>query len=489
MSKRNKAVSPAKQKPAVAAGNENEQFIRMTETPVKPLITSLAVPTIISMLITAVYNTADTFFVAQISTAATAAVGLVFSLMTLVQAFGFTFGLGAGSLISRLLGRREADAAERFACSALAAGVVLGILFAVFGNLYLEPIVRLLGADDGNVADAMQYGKYILIGMPASLSSFILNNLLRAEGKAKFALIGIMTGGILNVAIDPLLIFTFKMGTAGAAVATAVCQLISCAVLLTAYFRGKTILKLRIRRVSLKPRTYGAILKNGMPSLFRQGLSSIATIMLNRYAASTGAAALAIAVAGTTAEEMSSAAVAAMSIVTKVFMAIFSAVIGFGQGYQPVAGYNYGAKKYGRVKEAATFMWVVATCILTALGGLCFLFAPDIIHAFRDDPNVVKIGTTALRAQCICMPLLPIGVTCNMSFQSIGKPLLSTITSSMRQGLFFIPLILILAPTFGLTGVEYTQAAAEVLTAVASLPFLLVFLRRLKREDKAQQTE
>ena len=473
-------------KGGVAVNNEAAQFKKMTETPVKPLIASLAVPTIISMLITAIYNTADTFFVAKISTAATAAAGLVFSLMTLVQAFGFTFGLGAGSLISRLLGRREADAAERFACSALAAGVVLGILFAVFGNLYLEPIVRLLGADDGNVADAMAYGKYILIGMPASLSSFILNNLLRAEGKAKFALIGIMSGGILNVALDPLLIFTFKMGTAGAAVATAVCQLISCAVLLTAYFRGKTILKLRIRQVSLKPRTYGAILKNGMPSLFRQGLSSIATIMLNRYAAATGALAAAAFMASE--QEMASAAVAAMSIVTKVFMAIFSAVIGFGQGYQPVAGYNYGANKFGRVREAAVFMWVVSTCILTALGGLCFWFAPEIIHAFRDDPNVVKIGTAALRAQCFCMPLLPIGVTCNMSFQSIGKPLLSTITSSMRQGLFFIPLILILAPTFGLTGVEYTQAAAEVLTAAASLPFLLVFLRRLKRDDKAQQT-
>ena len=484
MSKREQPSVPAKRKEPVSTSNEAAQFKKMTETPVKPLIASLAVPTIISMLITAIYNTADTFFVAQISTAATAAVGLVFSLMTLVQAFGFTFGLGAGSLISRLLGRRETDAAEQFACSALAAGVVLGILFAIFGNLYLEPIVRLLGADDGNVNDAMAYGKYILIGMPASLSSFILNNLLRAEGKAKFALIGIMTGGILNVAIDPLLIFTFKMGTAGAAVATAVCQLISCVVLLSAYFRGKTILKLRIRRVSLKIRTYGAILKNGLPSLCRQGLSSIATIMLNRYAASTGALAAAT-IAGVTAEEMSSAAVAAMSIVTKVFMAIFSAVIGFGQGYQPVAGYNYGAKKYGRVKEAATFMWVVSTCILTALGGLCFWFAPEIIHAFRDDPNVVQIGTTALRAQCICMPLLPIGVTCNMSFQSIGKPMLSTITSSMRQGLFFIPLILILAPTFGLTGVEYTQAAAEVLTAAASLPFLLVFLKRLgKQEEK-----
>ncbi len=465
--------------------NEAAQFQKMTETPVKPLIASLAVPTIISMLITAIYNTADTFFVAQISTEATAAVGLVFSMMMLVQAFGFTFGLGAGSLISRLLGQREKHAAERFACSSLAAGVILGIVFAVVGNLYLEPVVRLLGADDGNIADAMSYGRYILIGMPASLSSFILNNLLRAEGKAKFALIGIMSGGILNVALDPILIFTLKMGTAGAAVATAVCQLISCVVLLTAYFRGKTILKLRLRQISLKPGTYGAILKNGLPSLCRQGLSSIATILLNRYAATTGALA-AVAFAATE-QEMASAAVAAMSIVTKVFMAIFSAVIGFGQGYQPVAGYNYGAKKYRRVREAASFMWLVSTLILTALGGLCFWFAPEIIHAFRDDPNVVKIGTVALRAQCVSMPLLPIGVTCNMTFQSVGKPLLSTITSSMRQGLFFIPLLLVLAPLFGLTGVEYTQAAAEVLTALASLPFLLWFLHRMKKLDKWQQ--
>lgn len=325
--------------------DKNEaQYKKMTEEPVGGLILSLAVPTIISMIVTAIYNTADTYFVSQLGTSASGAVGIVMSLMALIQSIGFMTGMGAGSWMSRLLGQKKDHKASQVAASAFYFAFALGLLVAVFGRIFLDPLVGLLGATETIRPYAREYAQYILYAAPFLIASFTMNKMLCAEGKARFAMFGIAFGGILNIFLDPLFIFGLHLGIAGAAIATGLSQLVSFSILLYMFVSGRTIAKLGIRNAARNAKMYVEIVQSGVPSFFRQGLASVASIALNKMAAGYG-----------------DAAVSAMAIVTKVFMLVFSVLIGFGQGYQPVAGYNYGAKKYGRVKESFSFMVCSAT--------------------------------------------------------------------------------------------------------------------------------
>ena len=442
---------------------QNQQFQKMTQTPVGKLITTLSVPTIISMLVTAIYNMADTFFVSKLGTSASGAVGIVFSVMAIIQAIGFTFGMGSGSWISRLLGAKEEKQATEVAATGFYSAIFLCVVMSAVGEWKLDELMRILGASETILPYAREYARYILLAAPVMASSFVLNNILRSEGHAKFAMIGITTGGILNMLLDPLFIFTFKMGIAGAAVATALSQLTSFCILLSYFVLHKTTTKLGIHRLSKRPMVYYQIVKNGMPSFSRQGLASIASILLNQQAAIYG-----------------DAAVAAMAIVTKIFMMIFSVMIGFGQGYQPVVGFNYGAGIMDRVKKAMKFTLVVGMIGMSCAAAILFVVAPALMKLFiSDDPVVLEIGTMALRAQAISMPLIPIGTVANMTFQSVGKAWRATIMSSMRQGIFFIPLIFILPAVFGLQGVVTTQAASDVLTALSCAPLLYHFYKSL----------
>ncbi len=448
--------------------DENSQFAKMTETPIKPLVTGLAVPTIISMLVTSVYNTADTFFVSKLGTSASGAIGIVFSLMAVIQAVGFTLGMGSGSAISRLLGQRKNDEADCYASSGLAASAVFGLLLGITGLLTLEPLMRLLGSTETILPYAAEYGKYILISAPFMTMTFVLNNILRSEGKARLSMIGLASGSILNIGLDPLMIFVFDMGITGAAAATLIGNIISFCILLYFFLAKKTTVRLSVRCISRSPMLYLKIIRNGLPSFCRQGLASISTVMLNNAAADYG-----------------DAAVAAISIVGKIFMLIFSVILGFGQGYQPVAGFNYGAGKYKRVKEALMFNYITATIMMTVLAAGGFIFAPQLMELFiKDDPQVIETGALALRIQCLSMPLLPLTTTSNMTFQSIGKSWTAVLLSSCRQGIYFIPLILILPDIYGLNGVISVQTAADVLSAATSLPFLIWFVRKLGRENQ-----
>ena len=448
---------------------QNQQFQKMTQTPIGKLISTLSIPTIISMLVTAVYNMADTFFVSKLGTSASGAVGIVFSVMAIIQAVGFTFGMGSGSWISRLLGAKEEEKATEVAATGFYSAIFLGILMSIVGEWKMDDLMRLLGASETILPFARDYARYILLAAPVMASSFVLNNILRSEGHAKFAMIGITAGGVLNILLDPVFIFTFQMGIKGAAVATAFSQLISFFILLSYFVMHKTTTKLGIHRVSKNPGTYFRVVKNGMPSFSRQGLASIASILLNNQAAIYG-----------------DAAVAAMAIVSKIFMMIFSVMIGFGQGYQPVVGFNYGAGIMGRVKEAMKFTLKTGIIGMSIAAAGLFLWAPNLMRMFiSDDPAVMEIGTMALRAQAVSMPLIPIGTVANMTFQSIGKAWRATIMSSMRQGIFFIPLIFILPAVFELWGVVTTQAASDVLTAFACTPFLWKFYRNIKEEKKS----
>lgn len=448
--------------------DENSQFAKMTETPVKPLVAGLAVPTIISMLVTSVYNTADTFFVSKLGTSASGAIGIVFSLMAVIQAVGFTLGMGSGSAISRLLGQRKNDEADCYASSGLAASAVFGLLLGITGLLTLEPLMRLLGSTETILPYAAEYGKYILISAPFMTMTFVLNNILRSEGKARLSMIGLASGSILNIGLDPLMIFVFDMGITGAAAATLIGNIISFCILLYFFLAKKTTVRLSVQSISRSPMLYLKIIRNGLPSFCRQGLASISTVMLNNAAAYYG-----------------DAAVAAISIVGKIFMLIFSVILGFGQGYQPVAGFNYGAGKYKRVKEALMFNYITATIMMTVLAAGGFIFAPQLMELFiKDDPQVIETGALALRIQCLSMPLLPLTTTSNMTFQSIGKSWTAVLLSSCRQGIYFIPLILILPDIYGLNGVISVQTAADALSAATSLPFLIWFVRKLGRENQ-----
>lgn len=447
---------------------ENTQYLKMIGMPVGKLILSLSVPTIVSMLVTAIYNIGDTYFVSQLGTSASGAVGIVFSLMAIIQAVGFTVGMGSGAQISRLLGAKKIEEANTVAASGLFAAIGLGSLLALFGLLFLDDLMRVLGATETILPYARDYASYILYAAPVMASSFLLNNILRAEGKAKFAMVGLTTGGLLNLALDPLFIFGFGWGIAGAAIATAISQCVSFGILFSWFLRGKTIVRLSAASISRSPLEYLRIFKNGFPSFCRQALASIATIALNVNAAVYG-----------------DAAVAAMSIVGRLFMFVFVVNLGIGQGYMPVAGYNYGAGRFDRVKAAFLFTLKVTSAMMTLSGIAAFMAAPSLIRIFiKTDPDVVRIGALALRAMCFAMPLIPLGVVCNMTFQSIGKSWTATVLSLARQGIFFLPLILVLPRFIGLTGVQITQPLADALTFLCCLPLAFFFFKELDAMSK-----
>lgn len=450
-------------------GAEEIQYKKMTQTPIPRLITTLAVPTIISMLVTSVYNMADTFFVSKLGTSATGAVGIVFSLMAIIQAVGFMLGMGAGSQLSRLLGQKKNKEASEIGATSFYLALAFGLCLTIFGILFIDPLMRALGATSTILPFARDYARYILFGAAIMCASFVLNNILRGEGKATLAMIGIATGGVLNIALDPLFIFSFGLGISGAAIATLLSQCISFLILLSFFLRGKSLIHLNISNLSKQPKVYISIIKTGLPSLCRQGLASVSTVALNINAAIYG-----------------DAAVAAMSVVNRIFMLMLSVLIGFGQGFQPVVGYNYGAKQYDRVRQSIRFSIISGTVAMVILAVFGFIFAPSLMAIFRkDDAEVIAIGTLACRAQCIALMIAPLSTICNMLFQCTGKAALATFVAACRQGICFLPLIVILPRFIGLLGVQLTQPLSDVITLIICIPLLRSFFRNMKKEEEA----
>lgn len=433
----------------------------MTQTPVPQLILKMSVPTIISMLVTAIYNTADTFFVGKISTQATAAVGIVFTVMALVQAIGFFCGHGSGNYLSRMLGAGKHKEANEMASTGFAIAIIIGIIIAAVGNLFVTDLSYLIGATETTLEDTQNYMRIILLGAPFMIGQFVINNQLRFQGSAMYAMVGLMCGAVMNMGLDPLLIFVFHMGVRGAAIATIAGQITSFFVLYIGSKRGENI-RLKLSNVHINGYYIKEIVNGGAPSLFRQGMAAISTLLLNRAAGSLGG----------------DAAIAGMSITTRVMMMLMSALIGFGQGYQPVCSFNYGAGLLKRVKEGYFFCVKYATVFLTIVGAICFVFAPQVIGIFRNDADVIAVGTVALRCQSATLPLGAALVISNMMLQSIGKGVKASITSSARNGIFFIPLILILPALFGILGVEITQACADVLSLALTLPLAASELKK-----------
>jgi len=447
--------------------NKQEQkFHTMTEAPVGPLICKLAVPCIISMLVTAFYNMADTFFVGLLkSNAATGAVGVVFSMMAIIQAIGFFFGHGSGNYISRELGRQNFENAANMAATGFFSALAAGFVLCILGQIFLEPLAYLLGSTDTILPYAKAYLRFILLGAPWMMASLVLNNQLRFQGSAAYGMVGIASGAVLNIGLDPLLIFHFNMGVAGAALATIISQFVSFCVLLVGCSKGGN-LRIQPSRIQLKWSYYKMIIKGGLPSLARQGLASVSTICLNQAAGPYG-----------------DAAIAAMGVVQRLAMFGSSAMIGFGQGFQPVCGFNYGARLYHRVRQGFWFCFKSATGFLFLLSVLGFLFAPQLIALFRDDPNVIAIGATALRFQCVTFFFQGWVISSNMMLQTIGRTVPATFLAMARQGIFFIPLVWILSSTLGILGIQMTQMCSDILTIAFCVPIQLKVLRELSQEN------
>lgn len=440
-----------------------EKFQTMTQSRVEKLVCSLAIPTIVSMLITSIYNMADTFFVSKINTSASGAVGVSFSLMAIIQAIGFTFGQGSGNYISRLLGGKNREYASKVAATGFFTALLLGVFLALLGLIFLDPLVYALGATETIAPYAKDYIKYILIGMPYMAASFVLNNIMRFQGSAFYAMLGIGAGGILNIALDPVFIFGLNMGTGGAALATIISQLVSFCILFYNSGIGGNI-KIRLKDFTPKWELYREILRGGLPSFYRQCLGSIALICLNFSAGPYG-----------------DAAIAAMSIVGRAIQFAFSAMLGFGQGFQPVCGFNYGAKMYDRVMKAFWFCVKVSFVGLLTFSAAGFIFSPRIISLFRkEDLEVISIGTRALRLQSITLPLSAWIVMTNMLLQTIGRAREASIIAVSRQGLFFIPTILTMPHILGITGVQFSQPISDILTFTIAVPIGLKVLRELK---------
>ena len=437
----------------------------MLNMPVSRVIPQLAVPTIISMLITNIYNMADTFFVSQIGTSASGAVGVIFSAMAIIQAIAFTIGMGSGTNVSQALGAGDEERAKRFVSTGFFTAFLVGVAIAVLGLSNIDWLVRFLGATETIAPYAKDYATYIFYAAPFMMCSFVMNNLLRFEGLAAYAMVGITTGGILNMLLDPILIFGLGLGTAGAAIATAISQLVSFTILLLMTQLRPDAISVDPRRFKPGLKIYGRILYNGFPSLGRQGIASVSTILLN-----------------TTAGAYGDAAIAAMSIVSRFVLFINSSVIGFGQGFQPVCGFCYGAGKYSRVREAFWYCVKVTTGILLVLCAISLILSRPIVTVFRrDDPLVISIGTLALRLQLCTLPLWGFITMSNMFTQSIGYGVRATLISVSRQGIFLSPALLILPRLLGLLGIQCAAPVSDVCAFVMSLLIVRSILRQLER--------
>lgn len=454
-----------KNRKKVCATTDSElHYQKMTQTPVPKLILRLGIPTTISMLITSIYNMADTYFVGSLGESAQAATGVLFTLQAIIQGIAFMLGHGGGTFISKFLAARDKDQASTYISSSFFAGTVMGIIILILGLCFLSPLVYFLGSTDTIAPYAMQYGMWVLIACPFIICSMILNNGLRYEGCAVYAMVGLTAGGVLNILGDWLLVSKLNMGVFGAGMATAISQFVSFTILLIMYFKMAQS-KLHWRFISRDWRTYFSICRVGLPSLIRQGLSSITTGVLNNLTKPFG-----------------DAAIAAMSVVNRYSMFLMCVGLGMGQGFQPVAAFNYQARKYKRVKQGMVFTMCFGFIFIGGISLLSIFAAEPIIGLFQKKQEVIDVGAVALRYAAVGMMFMPFSVPVNMLYQSIQKPTISSILSMIRSGAITIPMLLIGVPLLQLTGVQIAQPCADVAAGLISIPFILHFLRKHPNE-------
>ncbi|MDR1839406.1 MAG: MATE family efflux transporter [Treponema sp.] len=451
----------------VEAPLKSEKFIKMTTEPVEKLVLSLAVPSIVIMVTSALYNMADTYFVSTLGTSQVGAVGIAFPLMAVIQAMGFFFGQGSGNYMARALGAQDTDGASRMAVTGLVSGFVFMAAIALLGLAVLEPLVEGLGATQTIKPFAKEFIFFILLASPWMVAATVLNQQLRFQGSAAIAMTGMLSGAILNIFLDPLFIFVFQLGVKGAAIATMISQITSFIIL---FFYGSTRkgnISIKFRHFSPSVSRYAEMFRGGVPALLRQSLMSVASILINHFARPYG-----------------DAAIAAISISNRLSMFATSVVLGFGQGFQPVCGFNYGAKLYSRVKKSFWFCVRFCSGALLVISIAMAVFAPNIIALFRkDDLDVIAIGALGLRLQCISLPFAAGIIMVNMMTQTMGKALEASIVALSRQGLFIIPSLFILGPLLGLDGIQLSRPVSELASLTIVIPVLIRVLKDLSVPD------
>ena len=447
----------------MSAATDTNTHNRMTNEPIENLLVSLSIPTILSMMITTLYNLVDTAFVGTLGTSQSGATGIVSGFMAILQAIAFMCGQGSGSIMSRKLGAKDLDEATRYSSTGFFFSFSLGLIIAVLSLIYLTPLVMFLGSTETIAPYAKTYLIYILISAPFFTSSLTMNNLLRYEGMAKLGTIALLSGSVLNIFGDALFMFGFKMGIAGAGLATAISQTISFSIMLSMFLRGKTQTKISLKYLSRKADAFIEIATTGFPSLLRQGLNSVATMLLNRSAAVYG-----------------DQAVAAMSIVSRISFFPMAVAVGIGQGFQPISAFNFGAGRKDRVKEAFRKAFIGSEIALFIISVPIFIFAGPVVGKLRDDIEVINIGKDALRYMCVSQLFIPLTMMIEMGFQSTGQKLLASFGSSLRSGVILIPVLMVVARTHGLFGIQIAQPISHVLTFIVCLFLLKVYMDKLK---------
>ena len=436
------------------------QYDKMTKTPLVKLIVSLGIPTTISMLVTSLYNMADTYFVGTLGESPQAATGILFTLQAIIQAVAFMLGQGSGTLVSKALADRNKEEASEYVSTGFFTGIFIGSVFLILGLLFLNPLMRVLGSTDTILPYARQYGACVLLSCPIVMGSFVLNNNLRYEGKSFYSMIGLVSGGLINIFLDYLMVVVFETGILGAGIATAVSQTISFSILFY-FFKKMGESKIRFTHMSKNVHTYLTIMKVGFPALVRQGLASFSGGLLNNITRPFG-----------------DAAIAAMSVANRFSMFVMCVGLGIGQGYQPVAAFNYQAKHYDRVKRGLLATMAIGFCMVACLAIPSIFLAEQIVYAFQKSPAVMEVGVLALRAACVGTMFLPLSIPVNMLYQSTRQVKISTFLSMMRNGLMFIPTLLITTHFWGLLGVQISQPVGDVLTGLMAIPFVISFLRK-----------
>ena len=442
---------------------QRKQYERMTTEPIGKLLFTLSVPTIISMMVTNLYNLVDTAFVGTLGTSESGATGIVFGYMAILQAVAFMCGQGAGSIMSRKLGARELEEATKYSSTGFFLSFVLGLIMAVLSFVFMKPLLYLLGSTQTIAPYAGTYIFYILLSAPFFTSSLTMNNLLRYEGKAKFGTIGLMIGAVINIFGDMVLMFGLHLGITGAGISTAVSQVISFSILLSMFLRRKTQTKISVKYVARDFKTVWNIIGTGFPSLLRQTLNSVATMLLNRTAGVYG-----------------DEAVAAMSIVSRISFFPMAVAIGIGQGFQPISSFNYGANRKKRVRKAFWTAFAGEECVLIFISVPIYIFAGTLVQQLRDDPLVIELGIRALRLMCVGQLFVPLTMMVEMGFQSIGEKLLASFGSCLRSGLLFIPTLLILTNIRGISGVQEAQPLSFVFTFIVCLFLCRIYLKRVR---------
>ena len=448
---------------------DNHTFL--TTAPIRRVIPAMALPTVISMLVTSIYNLVDTYFVGLLNTQATAAVGVVFPVMALIQAIGFMFGQGSGTYMSRHLGAKRIDEARQMAATSFVVSIVWGVVIMILGLIFLEPLSVVLGSTPTILPYTKEFMGVILLGAPLMTASMVINNQMRFQGNAMQAMYGMISGAVLNVVLVPLFMFTFGLGILGTAIGTVLSQLFGFIVLWVMSRRGENI-PIKLKEASSKWHFQQEILRGGTPSLTRQALASVATLLLNVAAGVYG-----------------DAAIAGMSIVSRLAFIIFAIIIGVGQGYQPFCGFNYGAGLYRRLLKGFYFTILLDMAVLLLLCGPAYVLADELVDLLRDDLEVVAVGGVALRWQLVALPMAAVVTVCNMTLQTCGRSVSANVLAAARNGIFFIPLILILPRLMGLKGVEICQAVCDMLAFVLAIPLTVHFFRSIRRHHPSDDVK